>query len=34
VLDALGTVVPSITVTVRPQVSGVLTVDRLHEGRW
>jgi multidrug efflux system membrane fusion protein len=33
VLDALGTVVPSITVTVRPQVSGVLTAIAFTEGQ-
>jgi len=33
VLDALGTVVPSITVTVRPQVSGVLTSIAFSEGQ-
>jgi membrane fusion protein, multidrug efflux system len=33
VLDALGTVVPSITVTVRPQVSGVLTSIAFTEGQ-
>jgi multidrug efflux system membrane fusion protein len=33
VLEALGTVVPSITVTVRPQVSGVLTSIAFTEGQ-
>ncbi|MEO8081002.1 MAG: efflux RND transporter periplasmic adaptor subunit, partial [Caldimonas sp.] len=33
VLDALGTVTPSITVTVRPQVSGVLTAVLFEEGQ-
>jgi len=33
VLDALGTVVPSITVTVRPQVSGVITSIAFTEGQ-
>ncbi|MEP7302823.1 MAG: efflux RND transporter periplasmic adaptor subunit, partial [Caldimonas sp.] len=32
-LDALGTVTPSITVTVRPQVSGVLTAVLFTEGQ-
>ena len=33
VLEALGTVVPSVTVTVRPQVSGVLTQIAFTEGQ-
>ncbi|MCE9660573.1 MAG: efflux RND transporter periplasmic adaptor subunit [Burkholderiales bacterium] len=33
VLDALGTVTPSVTVTVRPQVSGVLTSIAFTEGQ-
>jgi len=33
VLEALGTVVPSITVTVRPQVSGVITSIPFTEGQ-
>ena len=33
VLEALGTVIPSITVTVRPQVSGVLTSIAFTEGQ-
>ena len=33
VLEALGTVVPSITVTVRPQVSGVITAIAFTEGQ-
>jgi multidrug efflux system membrane fusion protein len=33
VLDALGTVTPSITVTVRPQVSGVITAVLFTEGQ-
>ena len=33
VLDALGTVTPSVTVTVRPQVSGVLTGVLFTEGQ-
>ncbi|MGZ5185456.1 MAG: efflux RND transporter periplasmic adaptor subunit [Caldimonas sp.] len=33
VLDALGTVTPSVTVTVRPQVSGVLTAVLFTEGQ-
>ena len=32
-LDALGTVTPAVTVTVRPQVSGVLTAVRYTEGQ-
>ena len=32
-LDALGTVTPSVTVTVRPQVSGVLTAVLFTEGQ-
>ncbi|WP_046110969.1 MdtA/MuxA family multidrug efflux RND transporter periplasmic adaptor subunit [Aquincola tertiaricarbonis] len=33
VIEALGTVTPSATVTVRPQVSGVLTEVRFKEGQ-
>jgi membrane fusion protein, multidrug efflux system len=33
ILDALGTVTPSVTVTVRPQVSGVLTSVPFTEGQ-
>ncbi|MEF7615497.1 MdtA/MuxA family multidrug efflux RND transporter periplasmic adaptor subunit [Aquincola sp. MAHUQ-54] len=33
ILEALGTVTPSATVTVRPQVSGVLTQVRFREGQ-
>ena len=33
VLDALGTVTPVVTVTVRPQVSGVVTQVLFTEGR-
>jgi multidrug efflux system membrane fusion protein len=33
VLDALGTVTPMVTVTVRPQVSGVITAVLFNEGQ-